>query len=287
MTASLIGLAAATATYVPYHLLAPGGPQGGSWGGLTYGICGSALMLFAGLLSLRKRVRVWRVGRAQTWMRGHLWLGLLSFFLILFHGGFALGGALTTVLMVLFTIVILSGLVGAALQHLLPQLMTAQVPMETIYEEIDNVRKQLYQEADELVSSVSGPLEGSASEPSARPKAKETAINLEEVDEAARARLRDYYMRQIRPFLEKPNRVDHPLSRKPTSEDFFENLQTLLPVTLHPITDALEDIAEEERQLNRQLRLHHWLYGWLLVHVPLSFALLVLAAVHAVVALRY
>src|SRR5713226_2974348 len=94
-------------------------------------------MVFAGLLGARKKVPVWRVGRAQTWMRGHLWLGLLSLPLILFHGGFRFGGPLTSVLMVLFIIVIVSGVLGAALQHYLPRVMTLQVPMETIYEEIE------------------------------------------------------------------------------------------------------------------------------------------------------
>jgi hypothetical protein len=36
-----------------------------------------------------------------------------------------------------------------------------------------------------------------------------------------------------------------------------------------------------------QERLHHWLHGWLLVHIPLSLALIGLGFVHAVVALRY
>jgi hypothetical protein len=33
--------------------------------------------------------------------------------------------------------------------------------------------------------------------------------------------------------------------------------------------------------------LHRWLHGWLLLHVPLSLALLLLGAVHAIIALRY
>jgi len=41
------------------------------------------------------------------------------------------------------------------------------------------------------------------------------------------------------------------------------------------------------RQLAVQVRLHHWLHGWLLVHVPLSMALLLLSVVHAIVTLRY
>ena len=40
----------------------PGGPRGGSAIGLTFGIAGYALMLFAGLLGARKKVPVWRIG---------------------------------------------------------------------------------------------------------------------------------------------------------------------------------------------------------------------------------
>src|SRR6266436_3723197 len=112
---TLIALAIGAAVYVLYAVRSPGGPRGGNALGLTFGITGYALMLFAGLLGARKKVPVWRIGRAQTWMRGHLWLGLLSFPLILFHGGFHFGGLLTRVLMWLFILVFGSGLLGAVL----------------------------------------------------------------------------------------------------------------------------------------------------------------------------
>jgi len=60
-----------------------------------------------------------------------------------------------------------------------------------------------------------------------------------------------------------------------------------MPVAAHGILRDLEEICEERRQLLAQRRMHLWLHGWLLVHVPLSFALLVLTAVHAVLSLRY
>src|SRR6202171_4402254 len=140
--ATLIILGLSIALYVPYSLSAPNGPRGGSVPGLIFGIAGYAFMLFAGLLGARKKVPVWRIGRAQTWMRGHIWLGLVSLPLILFHGGFAWRGPLTALLMILFFIVVVSGLLGAALQHYLPSLITTRVPMETIYEEIPHVRAQ-------------------------------------------------------------------------------------------------------------------------------------------------
>ena len=67
----------------------------------------------------------------------------------------------------------------------------------------------------------------------------------------------------------------------------FQPLRLAMPVALHGVLDDLESICEEERQLNQQIRLYHWLHGWLLVHVPLSIALLVLGGIHAVMALRY
>ncbi len=118
---TLAALVTATAVYAIFAVRSPSGPRGGSALGLAFGIAGYALMLYAGLLGARKKVPVWRIGRAQTWMRGHLWLGLLSFPLILFHGGFAFRGPLTAVLMLLFFIVIGSGIAGAALQHYLPR----------------------------------------------------------------------------------------------------------------------------------------------------------------------
>ena len=67
----------------------------------------------------------------------------------------------------------------------------------------------------------------------------------------------------------------------------FHRCAERLPAAFHPALEDLENICEEERQLSRQRRLYHWLHAWLLVHVPLSIALLVLGGIHAVMALRY
>ena len=127
--------------------------MGGTALGLAFGVLGFAFMIFAALLGARKKVPVWRVGRAQTWMRGHLWLGLLSLPLILLHSGFRYGHGLTAVLMTLLIIVVASGVFGAALQHYMPRVMTREITMETIYEEIGHVRAQLLEEAEELIAS--------------------------------------------------------------------------------------------------------------------------------------
>jgi hypothetical protein len=260
-------------------------PSGGSLVGILFGIAGFGMMLYAGLLGARKKVRIWRVGRAQTWMRGHLWLGTLSLPVILFHAGMTFGGGLTFILMWLFVIVVVSGLLGAYLQHTMPRRMMRDVPMETIFEQIDHVRGQLLEEADTVVAQACGKLEVEtvAPGPGAAAAALASTVRIE-ADETAP--LRTFYMRDMRPFVEHPSPA-HALAQPAQSALHFEKVRALVPAVYHAAIADLENICEEERQLMRQSKLHRLLHAWQLVHVPLSIALLLMAIVHIVVALRY
>ncbi|MFY9562065.1 MAG: hypothetical protein WAQ52_17670 [Terriglobales bacterium] len=293
---SIVGLAVATAVYVPYSLHSPQGARGGSAVGLTYGIAGFLFMLFAGLLGARKKFPVWRVGRAQSWMRGHLWLGFLSFPLILFHGGFHFGGPLTRVLMWLFVFVFVSGILGAALQHFMPRFQTAQLPMETIYEQIDRVRGQLAEEAGKLVEETCSALEGEVSRASERQRAMSASAGTQggltvasglQANQRVSTQLRQFLDDEIRPYLDRAGAHALSLSKAPQAQPMFQQFRVLLPPELHSNLDDLENICEEKRQLDKQSRLHKILHGWLLVHIPLSYALLLLGAVHAVVAVKF
>jgi hypothetical protein len=285
LAASLIIFSLATAVYVLYAAHSPAGPSGGSPVGLAFGIIGSAFMLFAGLLAGRKKLPVWRLGRAQTWMRGHLWLGLLSLPLILFHGGFRFGGPLTSVLMVLLIIVVASGLFGAALQHYMPNVMTAEVSKETIFEQIDHVRAGLIAETDEMIAATVG----SGGAPGAKQSARSAAAVGQTTALAPEAvlPLSTFYANEMRPFLQKEAPQNQPLANANIARTVFAELRSLLPLEAHDTVKRFEEICDEERQLRRQARLHHWLHGWLMLHIPLSFALLLLGCVHAVMALRY
>ncbi len=282
--ASLVIFGVATAVYVPYAAHSPSGPRGGSAVGLTFGIVGSAFMVFAGLLAARKKVPVWRLGRAQSWMRGHLWLGLLSLPIIFFHAGFKFGGPLTSVLMVLVIIVVASGVFGAALQHYLPRVMTAQVPGETIFEQIDHVREQLAAEADQLVQASADLAETSRQESTG---GVSLVVESEVAVEEKIAPLRNFYELEIRPFLQSGGKGQLLLSDADRARVAFEGLRMLLPIGAHETAKRLEAICDEERQLHREARIHYWLHGWLMMHIPLSFALLLLGCVHAITALRY
>ena len=302
--ASAIILVLSAAAYHVYAYNSALGARGGTPAGLAFGVLGFAFMLFAALLGARKRVPVWRLGRAQAWMRGHLWLGLLSLPIILFHGGFHFGGTLTRVLMWLLIITVVSGLFGAALQHYIPRVMTADVPFETIYDEIGNVRSLLLEEADRSMEVLCGSLgfrKSSQEEiqraggfTAMRPMAAATggaavaaAAEILLLSEEESAPLRRFYVNEMRPFLQRPSERRLLLYDANKAQVGFSGLRTLLPARARATVDDLQDICEEARQLQKQQRLHHWLHLWLLVHIPISLALIVLGAVHVLMALKY
>jgi hypothetical protein len=268
--------------YGLYRVPAAKGSMGGTAMGLWFGSVGFAFMIFAGLLGARKRVPVYRFGRAQTWMRGHLWLGLLSLPLILFHSGLRYGHGLTALLMTLLLIVVASGIFGAALQHYMPRVMTREVTMETIYEEIGHVRAQLLEEAEELIAKAAGSGKRPAADAGEADPAEASVAVMEEA-----APLRNFYDQELKPFFEKPGARGSALGDAAQARSAFAQLRTLVPASLHTAIEDLEGICEEERQLTLQSQLHLWLHGWLLVHIPLSLALILLGAVHAVMALRF
>jgi len=313
---SLAIFAVAATVYAIDTLNAPQGPRGGSTVGLLFGTIGFGFMIFAALLGARKRVPTWRLGRAQAWMRGHLWLGLLALPMILFHGGFHFGGTLTRLLMCLLIITVVSGVFGAALQHYIPRIMTSDVPLETIYDEIGHVRTLLREEADRVMDAVCGnlgfakssmeetqraggftalrpitstavPLRTSAAVSAGASAAVAAAPERILLSKEQSAPLRSFYVCDMRPFLEHSKKAGRRLGDPASSSSAFAGLRTLLPATAHSTLSDLEDICDEARQLARQETLHRWLHGWLLLHIPVSLALILLGAVHAVMALRY
>ncbi|HLJ91668.1 MAG TPA: hypothetical protein VKU02_00610 [Gemmataceae bacterium] len=96
-----------------------------TWPGLLFGLGGTGLAVFCGLLTGRKTLlrmqhgACWRLLRSSVWEKGHIYFGLLSCLLLHFHGGFRMGGPLTSVLVVVLWAIIVSGLAGLLFRHLL------------------------------------------------------------------------------------------------------------------------------------------------------------------------
>ncbi len=281
MWITIAAIALSLLIYVPYVTLNQA-PGGGTGIGLFFGSLALGLMVFAALLSVRKRFPIWRIGRAQTWMRAHLWLGFLALPMVLFHAAFHARGLLSGILTALTWIVVVSGIVGAWLQHTLPVRMFREVPYETIYDQIGSIEQQLANEADDFATQVTERL---APGRGAGATVVLTLLTIPELQDEL-ASFERFYAAEVRPYLSR-QQSGTAMRRRNYSEQKFDTFRKLLPEAATVPLSALESICEEKRQLDHQARMHRVLHGWLLCHLPLSAALLLLAFVHAVGALRY
>ncbi len=275
---SAIAAGAATWWYfadAPRHL---NGPSGSTLVGLTLGAAALGIMLFCAALSIKRRAPHRRLGRASTWLRGHLWLGLLACAFVALHAAFRLGGPATTLLWALLGLVTLSGLFGLLLQQVIPRLLLHSVPGETIAQQVERRLRDLPLLAEQVVQRYAGSLDEpapawDAAAPSpAGPPAGGEPIRRFHLDH-----LRAYLHGESGAGIEDPHRA----------ENLFSALRTMTPGHAHPGIDELESLYHLRRDLLRQRRLMRVLFAWLIVHVPLSWALLLLVLAHAATALRF
>ncbi len=243
-------------------------------------------------------------------MAAHIWLGLLSVPLLIYHCGFRWGGTLSAALMVLFLVVIASGVWGLILQQIIPRKMLSEIPAETIHSQIDLIARNLAQEANRLIRATCGPAPGQAAVDDEFDEEEDegtvTHLTVGAVRTVGDVRgkvlvtkaptaaitgaepLRAIYTQKIAPYILEGGRKSHSaLARTSDSLAFFRDLRGRFDPAAHEAINLLESICGQRRQLDLQKKLHFWLHGWLLVHLPLSMALMVLMFIHVYVALKF
>jgi len=332
---------------------------GGTPVGLIFGATAFAIFIFAGLLGARKKVVLWRLGTLQRWMRAHIWLTLLTVPLVLFHSGFRFGGPMTTLLVVLYAVVMISGIYGLVLQHQLPHIMKERLPAETVYEQIPHIRAQLVAAAEKMrdsfkpsplektdagapapsaaktvtaestpMASTSGELstptaraksvvgstitaqtvpptsgtpaapglstlaKAMADKPSPAPAPSSPAATTSAKPEAAsdtvsQSVLLEFLDEQVLPYLSARRGDRFRLGTSRYSEELFRFVKLRVSEAHRARVEEIQAWCDERRMLDLQLKLQHWLHGWLFVHVPVSFLLILLTGWHAYVTLFY
>jgi hypothetical protein len=350
---------------------------GGTPLGLIFGAISLSIFVFAALLGVRKKVVLWRIGNLQRWLRAHIWLTLLTIPLVILHSGFRLGGPMTTLLVVVYVIVMVSGIYGLALQHQLPRIMKERLPAETVYEQIPHIRAQLFVAATKMrdslkpnppaktdagapapsptkaVTAGSTPMASTTADlstPTARAKttvgstitaatvstpatesalpqstaAATTAKPLETTsagvadrpssksiaspampqptaaataklaaapapahDPESEAALVEFLEQQILPYLSARRGDRFHLGDSRYSEDLFRLVKLRVAEAYRARVEEIQAWCDERRMLDLQIKLQHWLHGWLFVHAPISFLLIMLTAWHAYVTLFY
>jgi hypothetical protein len=331
---------------------------GGTPLGLIFGAISLLIFIFAALLGVRKKIVLWRIGNLQRWLRAHIWLTLLTIPLVILHSGFRFGGPMTTLLVVLYAIVMVSGVYGLALQHQLPRIMKERLPAETVYEQIPHVRAQLLAAATKMrdsfkpnppaktdagppasspikaVTAGSTPMASTSADlstPVARaktvvgstitaatvstaatvaavadrgpaatsttPQAKPAATQPQPAAAAAKpapatdpeseAALVEFLEQQILPYLAVHRGDKRQLGKSHYSEELFRFVRLRVGETYRGRVEEIQSWCDERRMLDLQVRLQHWLHGWLFVHAPISFLLIMLTVWHAYVTLFY
>jgi Fe-S-cluster-containing dehydrogenase component len=91
----------------------------------------------------RKQVYKRRAGPLRYWMLAHVYLGVIAGLVLMLHGGRATGGLLTSVLMITFDLVILSGVFGFACYVIVPRIMTSIEGDPLLIEDLEMRRDEL------------------------------------------------------------------------------------------------------------------------------------------------
>jgi hypothetical protein len=262
------------------HRTTPDGLQGGSTVGLWFGVAGSALMVFAGLLSgLRTVPSWWWIGSRKAWLKGHIWLGLLSGVLILCHSGFKWGGWLTGALWVVLIAVLASGIFGLIAQQILPRMLTQRVPSEAPYEQIPHLCRRLRAKGDDVIGAMLSAI---------KVDKDPTGSTMHELGSRGKLQVVEFFEKQARPFLADGYPPTSPLFDPLRAEAAFAGLHALPEYEqVRGTVEELQKLCDERRQLAEQERLYRWLHMWLLLHIPLSAALLVLGVAHVILSLAY
>lgn len=306
MLGTLAAAIGAAAWYGMYVRAGRPWPGGGSVPGLVLGIVAGLIILFEFALWPRKtslfRTSRW-LGKTQTWMKAHIWLGLLVLPLVVLHSGMSFGGTYTSVLMWLLLLVIGSGVFGLALQNILPRLLMQHAPDETVASQISEVSGQLAEDARRLVIEVCEGAEeeltaGNPGVASSRqrvgvarrigtvvPRSLDPELN--HPPRSAAPQLTAAMKGEIDPYLRTGHSSSGLLGTSVKTRQFFDSLRQKSPVAVRAAIDQIEALCRRRSEFAVQERLQFWLHAWLLVHLPLSIVLVVLLAGHVYLALRF
>jgi Fe-S-cluster-containing dehydrogenase component/CRP-like cAMP-binding protein len=206
----------------------------------------------------RKQVYRRRAGPLRYWMLAHIYLGLIAGIVLLLHGGRDSGGLLTSLLMVSFDLVILSGLFGIACYIIVPRIMTSIEGDPLLIEDLRDRREEL----------------------------RETLLQID----LSSAELRDILKRKIRKrFLsfryllrQYVRREDLTRMLADAREEFREDAERLSdPQARRLLMDVVEATATL-RRVDSLIYLHQLLKLWLAPHVVSTSIMLALMIVHIV-----
>lgn len=224
-----------------------------------------ALVLLLTLFNARKKLPFLPLLKASTWMQFHAYAGWLSVFVFLIHLDWRWpSGALDQTLAAVFAAVAVSGVLGLLLSRALPPRLTA-AGEPVVFERIPGLLRRLQMHADELI--------------------------LKTEQATGSTTLADFHGRQLRPYLEsRPTWLAFLADRDQRHVRIGLELKSVgryLGGDEAAAAVELRELIDAKRNLDFQYSGQRLLKVWLFVHIPLTYSLIIIAAVHACLAISY
>lgn len=219
------------------------------------------LYLFLMAFNIRKRLAAFPFGRGHYWLQAHVYLGLFAGILFFAHTDWRMpSGLMDWILWFVFAGVLLTGVIGIVLSRIAPSRLNSRGE-RVIFERIPAFRMQLAREVEELV--------------------------LRAVQEAASSTIADLYAKRLLPFLSGTRNFWAHIFSATTHRQALQNeiaaVRRYLPPEGNALLDEIQERVLTKDDLDFQYAWHWLVKGWLLLHLPLSVALVPLVAVHVVV----
>jgi hypothetical protein len=232
---------------------------------LYSGVLLMAVLLLLTGFNMRKRLTFVPALTASIWMQIHIYTGWFSIAGYVIHAGLRVpNGRLELALAILFWLVALSGVWGLYMSRVFP----SQLRMEgenVIFERIPAMRAQLRQQCEEIITEPTVSTESTA--------------------------LADIYEHRIRQFFEGPRDLrSHALGSRKAPRTFLaeiEHTSRYLSEAERVSMDAITELIRTKQNLDYQWVRQGMLKLWLFIHIPLTYALILVAIAHGLIAWRF
>ncbi len=259
-------------------------PNGGTWQGYVLGTIGALLIVWLAFLGVRKRSYSSNLGTVQGWTSAHVYLGSVLLVVATLHSAGQLGWNVHSLAYVLMCLVIFSGFYGIYTYINFPQEITAN--------RSGSSRVGLFAE---LFSLDKRGRELGAKGPDGINVAVRSAIERTAIGGGIYAQLlgKDQ-SRFIRPSGSGDSSAGKPVSNR-DQQPVIDLIAERLPKTNKIAeTELLQELLEifcrrqaVLRRISCDIRLRGRIRVWLLIHLPISIALIFALAIHIVTTFIY
>lgn len=256
-------------------------PNGGTWQGYVLGTAGALLIVWLAMLGVRKRSYSSESGTVQGWTSAHIYLGSALLIVATLHSAGQLGLNIHSLAYVLMCVVIISGMYGVYAYVNYPHAVSANRAGSTrteLFAELFNLDKRARElgakSPDEINVAVKSAVErtviGGGILAQLTGRDDSSFVKIDRSGSAAAVGNRD-----------QQAAIDFIADRVPRSSKVAEAelIQELLAILCR--RQAIL------RRISRDIRLRGWTRVWLLIHIPLSVALIVALAIHIVTTFIY